>query len=554
MKWIRKHKRYSVWLLALLMTIGAIVYVIRTNYLPFRYVVCGGCALFVILGAFFLIQMTGKRKRTIACIIFEILICAGLGYGCYLLYHADHMISRITQTVEERDAICVYVYDDSPYDSMECIPIDATCGTAAGPGYLLIQQYMETDDFLFPQESMRVYDDIFLAADALQNGEIELLWLSVAQAGLISGIEGYEWFDTDAVQIGTYEVSIVMDVVTDGTDESKDTSEADGSKNPEGNLPEEDNGDEDAPDRNEPEQAENQKPQADTKPQNDPKPPIPQLIEEPEYVDWESLVSQEMLDAPEGTFVLYMSGADTWGSAAVRSRSDVNILAVVNTNTKKILLVSTPRDYYVPLSISKGVKDKLTHAGIYGVQVSMDTLGLLYGVNVDYYLKVNFTGFVGIIDALGGVEVYSDSTFSVGDAFYYTEGMNSMNGIEALAFARERYSFAIGDRARGTHQMEVIKAVISKCASAAVLNHYSDVMNAMSGCFSTNLSKNTIASLVRMQLDDMTQWSVSSISVDGTGDTKSTYSVPSKKGYVMIPDELTVQIAKDQIAAVLRGE
>lgn len=175
-------------------------------------------------------------------------------------------------------------------------------------------------------------------------------------------------------------------------------------------------------------------------------------------------------------------------------------------------------------------------------------------MDIQYYVKMNFTGFVGIVDALGGVDVYSDSAFTVGDAFSYTEGINHMSGIEALAFARERYSFAGGDRARGTHQMAVIRAVMDKCTSASILYNYVDLMNSVSGCFTTNMSQDKIASLVRMQLDDMAQWSISSISVDGTGDSKTTYTVPSKKAYVMIPDEATVQAAKEQITAVLAGE
>ena len=254
-----------------------------------------------------------------------------------------------------------------------------------------------------------------------------------------------------------------------------------------------------------------------------------------------------------GTFVMYISGIDTYGSTSKRSRSDVNILAVVNTNTKKILLVSTPRDYYVPLSISNGVKDKLTHAGIYGIQCSQDTLGMLYGINVDYYFRLNFSGFQKIIDALGGITVNSDYTFDVG-SFHYVKGDNYLNGEQALAFARERHAFATGDRQRGEDQMKVIKAVFNKATSSAVLANYTDLLASLEGTFETSMSYDTLAKLVRQQLDQGTGWDIETYSVNGSGQSSYTYSISNMKVYVMIPDQSTVDTAKEKIQAVLDGE
>ena len=159
---------------------------------------------------------------------------------------------------------------------------------------------------------------------------------------------------------------------------------------------------------------------------------------------------------------MYLSGIDTYGGISARSRSDVNILAVVNTRTKNILLLSTPRDYYVDFEATGGAKDKLTHAGIYGVEQSMDALERLYDIDIDYYLRINFTGFVDIIDALGGVDVYSDYDFTVQNIKEYHKGYNHLDGLEALAFARERYSFADGDYQRARNQMEVIVPLSTK--------------------------------------------------------------------------------------------
>ena len=160
----------------------------------------------------------------------------------------------------------------------------------------------------------------------------------------------------------------------------------------------------------------------------------------------------EVSDETQNTFVMYLSGIDTYGGISARSRSDVNILAVVNTDTKNILLLSTPRDFYVDYSVTGGAKDKLTHAGIYGIDASIDALERLYDIDVNYYLRINFTGFMDVIDALGGISVYSDYEFTVNNVKTFQKGYNDVNGREALAFARERYSFADGDYQRGRNQ------------------------------------------------------------------------------------------------------
>lgn len=244
------------------------------------------------------------------------------------------------------------------------------------------------------------------------------------------------------------------------------------------------------------------------------------------------------------TFVMYLSGIDTYGGVAARSRSDVNILAVVNTKTKNVLLLSTPRDSYVEFAETGGAKDKLTHAGIYGVNASIDALQRLYGIQADYYLRLNFSGFIDIIDALGGIEVNSDYEFTVENIRTYQKGINQLTGLEALAFARERYSFADGDFQRAKNQMEVIRAVIQKCASSSLLANYSSVMAAISGSFETNMPEDQIASLVRMQLSDMAQWSVTSYTTGGTSMYAETFSMPGQELYVIEPEPAAVEEAK----------
>ena len=259
-------------------------------------------------------------------------------------------------------------------------------------------------------------------------------------------------------------------------------------------------------------------------------------------------------------FVVYLSGVDNRGELTEKARSDVNILAVVNPVTKQAALINTPRDYYVDLAGTDS-KDKLTHAGLYGVETSMATLGNLYGVDVDHYIRINFAGFISIIDAVGGVDVYSDQAFtSVGSPGYYdpttfAEGWNHLDGKSALAFARERHAFASGDIQRGINQMKVIDAMLNKIKSPALLMGFSKIMDAASDCFVTDFSQDQISALVRMQLSDFAEWDIESYTVTGTSSSSTKcYSAKGQKLYVMKPDDSSVSKAREMLASVLGGE
>lgn len=252
-------------------------------------------------------------------------------------------------------------------------------------------------------------------------------------------------------------------------------------------------------------------------------------------------------------FTMYLSGIDTRGGVLTKSRSDVNILATVNVDTRQVLLVSTPRDYYVPLPISNGQLDKLTHAGIYGVDVSMGTLEMLYGIDIDYYFRVNFSGFERIIDALGGITVNSEKSFTTHDGqFYFSKGENRIGGAAALGFARERQAFSDGDRQRGKNQMEVIRAVIDKAMSPAILTGYTELMESVAGNFETSMPYDLIAELVRDQLENGGSWNIVSTSVTGSDSSGYTYSAGN--AYVMVPDQATVDAAIAKINQVQNGE
>lgn len=253
-------------------------------------------------------------------------------------------------------------------------------------------------------------------------------------------------------------------------------------------------------------------------------------------------------------FVLYISGSDTRSKVLDVSRSDVNILMAVNPQTKQVLLLNTPRDYYVKNPAGDGAYDKLTHLGIYGLDCSMKGLGNLYGVNVDYYAQINFTGFETLIDAIGGITVDSDVAFSTGE-YDFVKGPNEMDGAKALAFARDRHHQASGDNARGKHQMMVIEAVIKKITSGTtLLKNFSGIMDSLSGMFQTSLSTYDLASLVKMQLEDMSSWNIRQYAVTGTGGSDYTYSMPNTKVYVMYQDAEKVSRASALLKKVLNGE
>lgn len=264
--------------------------------------------------------------------------------------------------------------------------------------------------------------------------------------------------------------------------------------------------------------------------------------------------TQQKTDHPELTnedvTVVYVSGIDTrTGAVTSNGNSDVNILCFINKKTHQILMINTPRDFFIPLSVSGGALDKLTHAGCFGIGCSVDTLGMLYGIKIDYYVKVNFTGFEKIIDELGGINVYSAYDFTSQAGFHYNKGYNYLDGEKALGFARERHSFASGDRQRGKNQMEVIKAVIDKMSSPAMLTNYTGVLGAVSSSIATNMSYDEISKFAQMQLSQAPKWNIQQYSVDGTGDSKTTYSL-NMSTYVMIPDEKTVAQAKAYIRQI----
>lgn len=255
------------------------------------------------------------------------------------------------------------------------------------------------------------------------------------------------------------------------------------------------------------------------------------------------------------SFLIYLSGNDSDGTLKSSGRSDVNILAAINPTTKTILLVTIPRDSYVQVVSAEGVKspgyDKLTHAGLGGVSSSMNTISNLLDVDIDYYLRLNFTGIINLVDALGGITVYSDYTFTTYDTTHsFVKGENHMDGVSAMYFARERHAFASGDIQRNKNQVKVIEAIIAKACSTKILTSYSAIMDSLKGVVETNVPEDQISKLVKMQLNDMSAWNIESYGITGTNDSAECYG----RGYLSVvrPDEAALAEAKAKIDEALK--
>lgn len=266
----------------------------------------------------------------------------------------------------------------------------------------------------------------------------------------------------------------------------------------------------------------------------------------------ETELEQETADVEE-PFNVYISGIDVSGPVATNSRSDVNIIMTVNPNTKKILLTTTPRDYYVQIpDISGEQRDKLTHAGIYGVDASMRTLEQLYGIDISYYARVNFSSLVKIVDTLGGVDVDSDFEFDA-QGYHFQKGMNHLDGKQALAFSRERYSFEDGDNQRGKDQEKVLTAILNKAMSPAILSNASALIADVSDSVQTNMTQEEMAKFIKMQLNDGASWTIEAQAASGNGDTQACYSSGDQPLYVMWPDEAVVQSISAKMNEILNG-
>jgi len=258
---------------------------------------------------------------------------------------------------------------------------------------------------------------------------------------------------------------------------------------------------------------------------------------------------------------IYLSGSDSRsGEIASSTLSDVNMIVTVNPHTRTVLLTNIPRDYYVRLHGTTGNKDKLTHAGMYGIDMSIKTIEDFMGIDIDYSVKIGFRSVIKLVDLVGGVDVYSEIAFrtysSDGGAqkVNVKKGMNHFNGAQALSYARERFAYSTGDVHRGQNQQQIIEAVLSKIMSdKSLLLKYDSLLNEFSKLYKTDIPKEVITLLIKQQLDDMSSWNIEKQTLVGFDASNYTYTWPGQRLYVMIPDEKSIIAAQEKIASVYTG-
>ena len=465
-------------------------YLLKLNMLPTTFTVLIGVFLGLLVILFMLLGSNSRKIfRCILGGIFSVGIAGGLIFGGVLMARVNGAISRITTPdIVETIEMGVYVRTEDPAKTV--------ADTADYRfGILEAADREQTDEVLaalkkeFGKEPETViYDGPLLLLKSLLTGEISAAISNRSYLSLAESVDSLKDITARIRELAVYKMEKAIE--TKAPEETKVPKET---VAPEETLPEEE----------------------------------------------ESFVSDG------NAFAIYISGIDDRRGMVARSLSDVNIVAVVNPKTRNILLLNTPRDYFVQTPVSGEQKDKLTHAGLYGVDVSRQTLEMLYNMKIDYVFRVDFYGFMDIVDALGGVDVYSAYNFTAGDCSF-VKGTNHVNGYQALAFARNRHSFAEGDRQRGKNQMELIKAIMKKAMSTEILSRYNEVLTAVEGSFETTVPYELISSLIRSQVSGGGSWNIVSYSVNGSDGTASSFTFP-EKNYVMIPDEETVQKAKQLI-------
>lgn len=506
----------ALWILQLAVEALTVYTIARLNMLPDQYLwlIVGAFAfLWILMG---LLLLPGKNnaggiRRGIAAVLI-LVICL----GCAVMVTVVSDVYETMQGVlgnrpgegEDKPKRSVYVLAEDPAQTI----LDAkeyTFAVVENFDTANVRQVLDAIAAEHGEEPQtQAYPSLSAMVDALYAGEVDAVIVSEANLLILETQDAYADFHTQARLL--YEVEIEEQLppsVTDPTDPEN--------------------------------------PDSTTAPTDEPTEPNATA---PSIMD-----PQDITNTP---FLVYIAGSDARSYYLNKSRNDVNILAVVNPETKQVLLINTPRDYYVKNPAGNDARDKLTHCGIYGVENSVQALANLYGDRVDYYAQINFSGFETFIDAIGGITVHSDVSFwTSGRDYYISRGENNLDGGAALAFARERYALAGGDESRGENQMKVIRAVIQKMTSGStIITRYAEILDSLEGMFTTNLTMDELSLLVKMQLSDMASWNIMTYSVSGYGDSEITYSAPGEELYVMWPDTEMVAHATELIDRIIAGE
>ena len=463
---------------------------------------------------FFKGKKTGKVRQIIACVLAVLMVC-----GCAVITTvATDVIHTLEETIADPEdeaevaTRAIYVMSRNPVRE-----ISETTGYTYG-------YVKDTDEYCSQQVLDQVraqtsdqiyaigYNNMFTMITALLNDRIDAMIIDEVYLDVMDGIEGFDNFDLKAkclsyVPVDEPAVSEIGDFDLDMFEQEEDEFID---------------------------------------------------IEITEEIPEETEAAEEDLDFSKlKPFVIYVSGCDARSKKLpTKGRTDSNILVVVNPLTKQVLLLNTPRDYFVPNPALGNRNDKLTHCGVAGFNNSIKALSNLYGTKVDYYIRVNFNGFMRVVDAIGGITVYSDAAFTVHNGVVkIKKGENKLGGKEALAFARTRKGLAGGDNDRGKNQMKVIEAVINKATSGTtVIKKYSKIIKSVDGMFQMSVPSSLISELMKMQLSDMARWNIVSYAVTGSGSMDYCASAPSMELSIIRPHQSSVNKAKTLIKKVKNNE
>lgn len=435
-------------------------------------------------------QKQKVRGKQIVAYILCAVILVGCGIGLFAAKQVSNTLSSITDTTVNV-IMNIYVLNDDPAHEIGDLAAYTLgiAGESDDSANAAILEDISTT--LGTSVSTRSYDNPFALIDGLYAGEVNAIVLDDAYASIASETEGYTDFE-QRVRLLHEHIS-QQEATTEATEETEAATTA---------------------------------------------PP-------------KKIGTGDITDTP---FLLYISGNDSRLALLADGGSDVNILAAINPVDKQVLLINTPRDYYVVnFASGNGSRDKLSHCGLNGMDNCIDALADLYGIDIDYYARINFGGFRTLIDALGGVTIYSDFAFTAGKSFIY-KGENHLDGQRALDFARERKNLAGGDNDRGKNQMKLITAMINQLSAGNVLANYEDILASLEGMFATSLSTREISKLVKMQLEDMAGWDIKTFAVTGENGNDKCWAVNNGYGYVMYPHEHMVNHATGLMEKVLSGE
>lgn len=495
----------AIWIVQLLIEIVTFGIIWKLDMLPGLYLAVVAVLLvllwLLIGGLLFVGRKHGIGRRVIALLLVALsaLGCAGASGAAA---HLGQTVGNITGKTEITTVMAVYVRADDPAQ----VIMDASGYTFAVFENIGVEKTAQAiaalekkcDSTLATME----YENVVEMVNALLNGEVDAILMSAAYAETLEDMDEYHDFSSKTRVL--HKLTIV--------DQSNGTK-------------------------------------------------VPTATEEPlttrpavgEGVGNTGSDTPAAAAITQAPFVLYLSGNDTRSTALVTGRSDVNILAVVNPVTKQILLVNTPRDYFIPHPLAPdGQRDKLTHLGNDGIDCSMRGLEALYNERIDFYAQINFTGFETLIDAIGGITVTFDRGFTALGITEIYAGENYLTGEQALHVARDRYSFSDGDLARGRNQMKIIKAVVQKLASGAILTNYAEILDSLEGMFATDITMGDVSKLVKMQLKDLATWNIQTYAVTGTGGEGKTYT--NGNASVIFPDQGSVDFGQDLIDRVIAGD